>query len=283
MSWILWGRSPEEPPAPKPRDPNQCKKDSALWTENSDTAPDLDADDKNGDEGDYEFEWDSWPMDLARQARSSTDKHVTVTVPERSEPSSSTHGFHLHDRFRIRRSTSNMSLRPVSPAVHHEILANMGLLSIDFPAFLTALSVLPLQSSGVTMSIVSAGGVVCAQSLMSTHGGHRHGVTHAMEIPADDFSKSSSLRKGKQKQMHEEHSLNASTASSMASMRSSGFSPTSTVRSTVSVLEMPGETHGRKSAGDGTRVRTVPAGRDAASILCRKRESRRVDLWFVTV
>lgn len=264
MSWILWGRSTEQPPAPKPRDPRKIrKKDSALWTENSDTAPDLDAGDENGDEGDYELEWDSWPMDLARQARSSTDKHVTVTVPERSEPSSSTHGSHLHDRFRIGRSTSNMSLGPVSPAVRHEILssANMGLLSVDSPALLTAPSVLPLQSSGVTTSIVSAGGVVRAQSLMSTHGGRRRGVARAMEIPADDLAKSSSSRKGKQKQTHEEHSLNASATSSMASMRSSGFSPTSTVRSTVSVLEVQDDTASMPVTGTtSTTTTTISVG-----------------------
>ena len=268
MSWILWGRSSEEPPAPKPCDLNQRKKDSASPTENSDTVPDLEADDENGDKGDYELEWDSWPMDLARQARSSTDKHIAVTVPERSEPSSFTHGPHLHDRFGIGRSTSNMSLSaqlgPVSPAVRHEILssANMGLLSVDSPALLTAPSVLPLQGSGVTTSTVSVGGVVRARSLMS-HGGRMRGVARAMEIPADDFGKSSSPRKGKQKRTHEEHSLNASATSSMASMRSSGFSPTSTVRSTVSVLEVQGESASMPATGTTstcTTTTTISAG-----------------------
>ena len=41
--------------------------------------------------------------------------------------------------------------------------------------------------------------------------------------------------------------------------------------------------HGQKSAGDGTRVWTVPAGHDAASILCHRREGSCVSLWFVMV
>lgn len=242
MSWIMWGGSSEAPPAPKLCDPKKRKKESPLPTENSGTVPDSDADDANGDEGDYELEWDSWPNDLARQARSGTDKHITVTVPERSEPSY-THGLHVHDRFGIGRSTSNMSLSaqlgPVSPAVRDEILssANMDLLSVDSPALLTAPSVLPLQSSGVTTSTVSVGGVVRARSLMSG----KRGVARAMDIPADDSGKlpcSRKQRAGKQKRTHEEHSLNASATSSMTSMRSSGFSPTSTVRSTVSTLEV---------------------------------------------
>jgi hypothetical protein len=250
MSWILWGGSSEAPPAPKPCDPKQRKKDSPLPTENSDTVPALNADDANGDEGDYELEWDSWPMDLARQTRSGMDKHITVTIPEGSEPSS-THGPHLHDRFGIGRSTSNMSLSaqlgPVSPAVRHEILssANMELLSVDSPALLTAPSVLPLQSSGVTTSTVSAGGVVRARSLMSVDRGRRRGVARAMDIPTDESGKlpcSRKQRAGKQKWTHEEHSLNASATSSMASMHSSGFSPTSTVRSTVSMLEVANDT-----------------------------------------
>ena len=40
---------------------------------------------------------------------------------------------------------------------------------------------------------------------------------------------------------------------------------------------------GESLSGDGTRVRAVPASRAATSIPCRKRESRRVGLWFVMV
>jgi len=242
MSWILWGGSSEEPLAPKPYDPEQRKKGSPLPTEISDTVPDLDPVDADGDEGYSELEWDSWPRDLARQARSSMDKHITVTVPE----SSSTHDPHLRSRFGIARSTYNMSLSsqlvPISPAVRHEILssANMGLLSVDSPALLTAPSVLPFQSSGVTTSTVSVGGVVRARSLMSIDGGRRRGVARAMEIPTDDGGKLPSSRKqraGKQKRTQEEHSLSTSATPSTSSMRSAGFSPTSTVRSTVSVQE----------------------------------------------
>lgn len=264
MSWILWGGSSAASPAPKPCDPKQRKKDSPLPTENSDTVPDLDADDENGDEGDYELEWDSWSKDLARQARSGTDKHITITVPERSEPSL-THGLHLHERLGIGRSTSNMSLSaqlaPVSPAVRHEILssANMDLLSVDSPALLTAPGVLPLQSSGVTTSTVSVGGVVRARSLMSVDRGRRRGVARAMEIPADDSGKLPSSRKqraGKQKRTREEHSLNASATSSMASMHSSGFSPTSTVRSTVSVPEVSDDMASMPATGTTSTVTT---------------------------
>ena len=239
MSWIMWGGSPVEPPAPKPRDPEQPKKDSPLPTENSDTVPDLEADDGDGDEGDYQLEWDSWPMDLARQARSGTDKHIAVTVPEPS----STQALHPPGRLGIPRSTSNMSLSaqlsPVSPAVRQEIMssANMVLLSVDSPALLTAPSVLPFQSSGVTTSTVSVGGVVRARSFMSVDVGRRRGVARAVEIPTEDGGKQPSPRKqraSKQKRTREEHSLNASTTPSMSSMRSTGFSPTSTVRSTVS-------------------------------------------------
>ncbi|KAF8271835.1 hypothetical protein EI94DRAFT_1796707 [Lactarius quietus] len=186
MSWILWGRSSGEPPAPKPCDPSQRKNDSTWPTENSDTIPDLDADDEDGDECDYELEWDFWPNDLMRQARSGADKHITVNV---HDPSSA-HALHLHGRIDLVRSTSNMSLSaqlaPVSPAVRHEILssANMDLLSVDSPALLTAPSVLPFQSSGVTTSTVSVGGVVRARSLMSVDRGRRRGVARAMEIPA---------------------------------------------------------------------------------------------------
>jgi hypothetical protein len=40
---------------------------------------------------------------------------------------------------------------------------------------------------------------------------------------------------------------------------------------------------GESLSGDGTRVRAVPTGRDAAPIPRCKRESRRVRLWFVAV
>ena len=48
-------------------------------------------------------------------------------------------------------------------------------------------------------------------------------------------------------------------------------------------LTLPDRNMGEILSGGGSRVRAVPAGRDAASIPCRKRESGRVGLWFVTV
>jgi hypothetical protein len=39
---------------------------------------------------------------------------------------------------------------------------------------------------------------------------------------------------------------------------------------------------GESLSGDGTRVRAVPTGRDAALIPRGKRESRRVGLWFAS-
>ena len=236
MSWILWGGSSEEPPFPKPCDPELRETGSLLPTENSDAVPDLDADDADGDDSVYELEWDSWPQDLVRQARSGMDKHIAVTAPEPS----SAHALRLHGHLGLARSTSNVSLSvPVSPAVRHEILssANMDLLSVDSPALLTAPGVLPLQGSGVTTSTVSVGNVVRTRSLMSVDGGRGRGVARAMQIPIDDGAKSCSPRKqrvGKQKWTREEYSMSAS-ATSTTSMHSSGFSPTSTIRSTVSM------------------------------------------------
>ncbi len=254
MSWILWGGLSEEPPAPKPCDSELRKKGSPLPTENPDTVPDIYADDADGDDGDYELEWDSWPKDLARQARNTMDKHIAVTVPEPL----SAHAFHLDGHIGLARSTSNMSLSvkvaPASPTVRHEILssANMDLLSVDSPALLTAPSVLPFQSSGVTTSTVSVGGVVRTRSLMSVDGGRGRGVARAMEVPTEDGGKFRSPRKqraAKQKRTREEHSLSASATSS-TSTRSSGFSPTSTVRSTVSL---------RDGVGGGRETMSLPA------------------------
>ncbi|KAH9057938.1 hypothetical protein EDB83DRAFT_1036493 [Lactarius deliciosus] len=237
MGWILWGGLPEEPPAPKPSDPELRKKGSSLQTENPDTVPDLDADD---DDGDYELEWDCWPMDLVRQARSGMDKHIAITP----EPPSA-HTLQPHERFSLARSTSNVSLSvklaPAPPTVRHELLssANMDLLSVDSPALLTAPSVLPFHSSGVTTSTVSVGGVVRTRSLMAVDGGRGRGVARAMEVPTDLGGKLRSLGKKrvvKPKRTREDYSASASATSS-TSTQSSGFSPTSTVRSTVSARE----------------------------------------------
>ena len=286
MSWILWGGSSEEPPSPKPYDPpERHKKGSPLPTEISDTVPDLDADDADGDNVDYELEWDSWPQDLVRQARSGMDKLIAVTAPE---PSSA---YALH-RLGFARSTSNISLSPplapVSPTVRHEILssANMDLLSVDSPALLTAPGVLPFQGSGVTTSTVSVGGVVRTRSLMSIDGGRGRGVARAMEIPADDGGKSrSSPRKqhaaGKHKRTREEHSMNASVMSTVSvhdgncvpsskqslvstpSLSGSGATSTTTLSTIQSVsrrsstaAETPRHVSGSDKAGKGKRMKS---------------------------
>jgi hypothetical protein len=57
---------------------------------------------------------------------------------------------------------------------------------LDSPALLMAPSVLPFQSTGVTTSTVSAGGVVRTRSLISIDGRGGRGVARAMEILAED-------------------------------------------------------------------------------------------------
>jgi hypothetical protein len=62
----------------------------------------------------------------------------------------------------------------------------MGLLSIDLPALLTALSMLPFQSMGVTTSTVSAGSIMCTRLLILIDRCHSHGVVCTIEILAED-------------------------------------------------------------------------------------------------
>ena len=62
----------------------------------------------------------------------------------------------------------------------------MGLFSVNSPALLTALSVLPFQSTGIMMSMVSTGGVVCTCLLMTVNGRRRHGTACAMEVLSKD-------------------------------------------------------------------------------------------------
>jgi hypothetical protein len=64
--------------------------------------------------------------------------------------------------------------------------ANIGLLSIDLPMLLIALSVLLFQSMGVMMSMVSAGGIVCTHLLILIDRRCRHSVVCMMEILAKD-------------------------------------------------------------------------------------------------
>ncbi|KAI9444250.1 hypothetical protein H4582DRAFT_1920371 [Lactarius indigo] len=252
MGWILWGGLSEEPPAPEAQKACPCNQTIQIQF------PTLTRDD---DDGDYELEWDCWPMDLARQARS-------VTTPERP----TAHALQPHERFSIARSTSNVSLSvkvaPAPPTVRHELLssANMDLLSVDSPALLTAPSVLPFHSSGVTTSTVSVGGVVRTRSLMAVDGGRGRGVARAMEVPTDFGGKLRSLGKKrtvKPKRTREEHSMSASATSS-TSTHSSGFSPTSTVRSTVSVREERAPSP--KQVFGCPALRQSGGGRDTASM-----------------
>ncbi len=107
MSWILWGGSSEEPPSPEHGNRELHKKSSPLPTEFSfSDILDRDADDMVDD--DDELEWDSWPEDLARQARSGLDTHIAVTVPELSPA----HALHVRGGFGISR---NPVLREYGP------------------------------------------------------------------------------------------------------------------------------------------------------------------------
>jgi len=153
---------------------------------------------------------------------------VTVTEPV------SIHPTYPHRRIRPTASSSTFSSvtmpeQPASPAslISHrpkDILpgANMGLLSVDSPALLTAPSVLPFQSTGITTSTVSAGGVVRTRSLISIDGGRGRGVARAMEILAEDGSADASghspskQRASRQKRTREDNSRGAVASSAPA-------------------------------------------------------------------
>ncbi|KAI0305223.1 hypothetical protein B0F90DRAFT_1702629 [Multifurca ochricompacta] len=249
MSWILWKGPPLEPPATKSRggkDPR--KRRSRLATDNSDTLFDplyFDVG-KEGEDSDCELEWESWVKDLARQSRASTNKHTPPTI---IEPELA----HLDDgRERSGDTTSSLTVSnvstseqvtPLSPAVRRTTGlfpgANMDVLSVDSPALLTAPSVLPFQSTGVTTSTVSVGGVVRTRSLISVDGGRWRGVPRAIEIPNEGGSNVRSpgkYRRGKQKRTWEENAWG--TKSPTMTMRNTDV--LSTTQSFVSpVLEVP--------------------------------------------
>jgi hypothetical protein len=249
MGWILWG-APADPLPPKSRGTDSHKSHPSLATENSGTPPDpLDYDVYNepGDDGDCELEWDSWIRDLARQARAGANKSFAATVTEHL----SAHLSHGPDRPVGRAASSSpvptapscgqIPLTSPSPLSRHhhtpvDMLSglNMDLLSIDSPALLTAPSVMPFQSTGVTTSTVSAGGVVRTRSLMSNDRGRGRGVARAIEV-LNEGSSSGSRYTGlgrhraaeKQKRIREEHSPHPLSA----------VPPTGTVTSTVTVRE----------------------------------------------
>jgi hypothetical protein len=257
MSWILCG-PPVDLISSKSRGTELRKNSSPLATEYSGTPPDtLDFSvyDDSSDYGDCELEWDSWAKDLARQARVNASKHFAVTVTE----SLAAHYHHGRDRFGGHSASSSpVSTPPLSEQVtptsssplprhhrHHrpiDILhgVNMDLLSVDSPALLTAPSVLPFQSTGVTTSTVSAGGIVRTRSLISNDCGRGRGVARAMEVLSEvgSGSRHSGMGRhrtaGKQRRTREEH--NAHSALSPA--RSTTMpSPAGTITSTVTIRE----------------------------------------------
>jgi hypothetical protein len=259
MGWILWGGPPLEPPTSKRSGTELRKKSSQLTTDDSGPHPepfDLDVDDGGNDE-DFELEWDSWVMDLTRQALASASNSIAVTV---TEPVS-VHPNYPHHRIRPTASSSTFSSASLSDHGPSSSLgrrpsdillgANMRLLSKDSPALLTAPSVLPFQSTGVTTSTVSVGNVVRTRSLISVDGGRGRGVPRAMEVLSEDISGSiggggsagggrstDRSRSGRQKRKCEE-TLRGALASSAPSPSLAG--PTAnTITSTVTVHESGG-------------------------------------------
>ena len=260
MSWILCGGPPLGPSDLKHSGTELRKKPSQITREDPSTSGsfDLDADDDSGDGDDCELEWDLWATDLTRQALVNVSNN---NADPGTEPLS-TH----HHRIRPTASSSTFSSAtlseqalPTSPTSHRpgDIVpgANMGLLSVDSPALLTAPSVLPFQSTGVTTSTVSAGGVVRTRSLLSVDGGRGRGVARAMEIVAEDgreaLSPSNKHRAGRRKRAGEENNSRAAVPGASAPAATRGVAPISanvTTSTTVTVHESttpsPTQSHG---------------------------------------
>ena len=260
MGWILCGGPPLGPSNLKYSGTELRKKSSQDTREDSSTLGpfDLDADDDGSDGDDCDLEWDLWATDLTRQALVNVSNN---NVDAGTEPLS-TH----HHRIRPTASSSTFSSATLSeqalstsPISHRpgDIVpgANMGLLSVDSPALLTAPSVLPFQSTGVTTSTVSAGGVVRTRSLLSVDGGRGRGVARAMEIVAEDggeaLSPSSKHRAGRRKRACEENNSRAAVPSASAPAATRGVAPISAnviTSTTVTVHESstpsPTQSHG---------------------------------------
>ena len=248
MAWVLCGGPPLDPPAPKISSPELRRKFSDLTTDDSSTAHEpfnFDADGDGGDNSDCELEWDSWAEDLTRQAlaSSSNDIAVTVTEPVSIHPS-------YHDK-RIRPTASSSTFSSVTLSEHggrlpSDILpgANMGLLSVDSPALLTAPSVLPFQSTGITTSTVSARGVVRTRSLMTVDGRRGRSVARAMEVlseDGDDGPSTGKYRMGRQKRTREENGRGTMASSAPTHSGMAAPAPTAnTITSTVTVRESAG-------------------------------------------
>jgi len=279
MSWILWGGPPLELSPPKPSTTELRKKPShlAIATEDSGTLPepfDFDGDEEGGDDGDCELEWESWTKDLVRQALAGPSNHnstVTITEPSSYMPANYPHA---HHRIRPTASSSTFSsvavseqIAPTSPMLMarrpSDIVpgANMGVLSADSPALLTAPSVLPFQSTGITTSTVSVGGVVRARSLISVDGGRGRGVARAMDVLSENGSGRpfiNKYREARQKRAREESAKGAIASSAPArsvgvaasppSAYSHSHSHTNTTTSTATVRgsgsPSPTQSHG---------------------------------------
>jgi hypothetical protein len=248
MAWVLCGGPPLDPPVSKINGPELRRKLSDLATEDSSTVHEpfnFDVDDDGGDDGDCELEWDLWADDLMRQAltSSSNDIAVTITEPAFMHPS------YLDKRVRPTASSSTFSSVALSEQggrLPSDILpgANMGLLSVDSPALLTAPSVLPFQSTGITTSTVSAGGIVRTRSLIAVDGRRGRGVPRAMEVlseDGDDGPFTGKYRRGRQKRAREENGGGAMASSAPTHSSMAGPSPTAnTITSTVTVRESAG-------------------------------------------
>ncbi len=222
MAWVLCGGPPLDPPVPKFSNPKLRNKSSDLTVEDSSTVHEpfnFDADDDGGDYSDCELEWDSWTDDLMRQALVSSSNGIAVTV---TEPASM-HPSYPGKRIRPTASSSTFSSITLSEGgrLPSDILpgANMGLLSVDSPALLTAPSVLPFQSTGITTSTVSAGGIVRTRSLIAVGGRRGRGVPRAMEVlseDGDDGPFAGKYRTGRQKRTREENGGGAMASSAPA-------------------------------------------------------------------
>ncbi|KAI0262998.1 hypothetical protein BC834DRAFT_888591 [Gloeopeniophorella convolvens] len=242
MSWILWKGPAPELPGPKAQRTKLRKRQSGTLADGPEMLlgpQDFEEDFESDFDGECELEWESWAKDLARQGRSGTGKQIAAKL---AEPSPTPR----NNRERLGPATSSSTLSsmnmgigtpdhtppPTSPTGaprrHAGVPtgAHMDMLSVDSPALLTAPSVLPFPSTGVTTSTVSVGGVVRARSLLAVDEGHRRGVPRAMEVVREDARAGGSgggagkARAGKQKHAWERER--------------DAFSPTATQRSAVS-------------------------------------------------
>jgi hypothetical protein len=216
-----------------------------------------------------------WATDLTRQALAQVTNNLALTA---TEPVSVLPTY-PHRRIRPTASSSTFSsvtlpeqpISPGSPTNHRprEIPAgaNLGLLSSDSPALLTAPGVMPFQSTGVTTSTVSAGGIVRTRSLISIEGRSR-GVARAMEIVTEDGDGGSAQSPGKQRRQKRTREENSrSVLVSSAPSRSMVVPTPNTITSTTVTVHEPGtpsptQTHGSPfwEGSSGAGASSVSAG-----------------------